>query len=137
MIDERNLYRSMGKSEAPNAEPFQDWVSEEVLPSIRKTGSYGQQPQPQFDLTNLDLDAMIETLLAIQQLRKQGKARQLELETKLAAQTETCGQFLQAAGRGRGLGLHPGGRQGPEDATNELGRLHAQGGLINLRPNAR
>jgi prophage antirepressor-like protein len=48
-------------------------VSEEVLPSIRKTGSYGHQPQPQFDLTNLDPDAMIETLLTIQQLRKHTK----------------------------------------------------------------
>jgi prophage antirepressor-like protein len=48
-------------------------VSEEVLPSIRKTGSYGHQPQPQFDLTNLDPDEMIETLLTIQQLRKHTK----------------------------------------------------------------
>ena len=30
---------------------------------------------------------MIETLLTVQQLRKQEKVRQLELETKLAAQT--------------------------------------------------
>lgn len=40
LIDEANLYRLMGKSNASNAEPFQDWVCEEVLPSIRKTGAY-------------------------------------------------------------------------------------------------
>lgn len=73
VIDERNLYRLMGKSEAPNADPFQDWLYGEALPSIRKTDSYGHKPQPQFDLTNLDPDAMIETLLTIQQLRKHTK----------------------------------------------------------------
>lgn len=28
------------KSESPKAEKFQDWVTDEVLPSIRKNGSY-------------------------------------------------------------------------------------------------
>lgn len=28
------------KSRRPEAEAFQDWVTEEVIPSIRKTGSY-------------------------------------------------------------------------------------------------
>jgi prophage antirepressor-like protein len=37
------------RSHASNAEPFQDWVCEEVLPSIRRTGSYGHKPQPEFD----------------------------------------------------------------------------------------
>ena len=36
IIDERNLYRLMGRSNAPNAEPFQDWLYGEVLPSIHK-----------------------------------------------------------------------------------------------------
>lgn len=39
-IDEGNMYRLILKSKAPQAEAFQDWVCEEVLPSIRKTGSY-------------------------------------------------------------------------------------------------
>ena len=73
MIDERNLYRLMGKSEAPNADPFQDWLYGEALPSIRKTDSYGHKPQPQFDLTNLDPDAMLEALINVQQLRKHTK----------------------------------------------------------------
>jgi prophage antirepressor-like protein len=28
------------RSDKPEAKPFQDWVTREVLPSIRKTGSY-------------------------------------------------------------------------------------------------
>lgn len=40
-IDERNLYRLIMHSGLPSAEKFQDWVCGEVLPTIRKTGSYG------------------------------------------------------------------------------------------------
>jgi prophage antirepressor-like protein len=39
-INEGNLYRLIGRSDKPQAEKFQDWVDFEVLPSIRKTGSY-------------------------------------------------------------------------------------------------
>lgn len=39
-IDEGNLYRLIIKSRKPEAEPFESWVCDEVLPSIRKTGSY-------------------------------------------------------------------------------------------------
>lgn len=37
---ESEVYRLVMKSKTPNAEKFQDWVCEEVLPSIRKTGQY-------------------------------------------------------------------------------------------------
>lgn len=39
-IKEADVYRLVMKSKAPNAEMFQDWVCEEVLPSIRKHGGY-------------------------------------------------------------------------------------------------
>lgn len=39
-IDEPNLYRCIFQSRKKEAEAFQDWVVEEVLPSIRKTGGY-------------------------------------------------------------------------------------------------
>ena len=39
-INEPNLYRIIFRSNKPQALSFQDWVFAEVLPSIRKTGSY-------------------------------------------------------------------------------------------------
>lgn len=39
-INEGNLYRLIIKSNKPEAEPFESWVCDEVLPAIRKTGSY-------------------------------------------------------------------------------------------------
>jgi prophage antirepressor-like protein len=39
-ISEPNLYRCIFQSRKPSAEKFQNWVFEEVLPAIRKTGEY-------------------------------------------------------------------------------------------------
>lgn len=39
-INEPGLYRLMMRSDRPEAEAFQDWVTDEVLPAIRKTGRY-------------------------------------------------------------------------------------------------
>ena len=39
-INEPNLYRCILKSNKPEAKFFEDWIVEEVLPQIRKTGKY-------------------------------------------------------------------------------------------------
>lgn len=39
-INEPNLYRVIFRSNKPEARQFQDWVFNEVLPAIRKTGRY-------------------------------------------------------------------------------------------------
>lgn len=56
-INEGNLYRLIVKSRKPEAERFETWLMEEVLPTIRKTGSWGVvpanpylTPQQQFQL---------------------------------------------------------------------------------------
>lgn len=40
IIPESDVYRLIMRSKLDSAEQFQDWVTEEVLPSIRKTGGY-------------------------------------------------------------------------------------------------
>ena len=39
-VNESNLYKIIFQSKKPNAEKFTDWITEEVIPSIRKTGTY-------------------------------------------------------------------------------------------------
>ncbi|OBX79240.1 P22AR C-terminal domain-containing protein [Haemophilus aegyptius] len=67
-INEPNLYRLIIKSRKPEAESFEAWVFEEVLPQIRKTGKYQLQPQqlalpePQkftFEFTEYELQQLI------------------------------------------------------------------------------
>lgn len=41
-INESNLYKTIFQSRKESAERFTDWVTDEVLPSIRKTGGYNK-----------------------------------------------------------------------------------------------
>lgn len=49
-INEPNLYRIIFRSNKAEAVDFQNWVFEEVLPQIRKTGSYSQNAQQNLPL---------------------------------------------------------------------------------------
>ena len=40
IINESGLYSLVFKSQLPSAKKFKRWVTSEVLPAIRKTGSY-------------------------------------------------------------------------------------------------
>ena len=44
-INESGLYALIFASKKPSAKDFKKWVTKEVIPSIRKTGSYSIQPQ--------------------------------------------------------------------------------------------
>ena len=44
-INESGLYALIFASKKPSAKDFKKWVTKEVIPSIRKTGSYSLQPQ--------------------------------------------------------------------------------------------
>ena len=46
LINESGLYRLIMRSDRAEAEAFQDWVLREVLPMIRKTGSYKLSEAP-------------------------------------------------------------------------------------------
>ncbi|MCL7770235.1 BRO-N domain-containing protein [Pasteurella multocida] len=71
-INEPNLYRLIIKSRKPEAEKFEAWVFEEVLPQIRKTGKYEVQSQqlalPEPDLNLTAIQNSEETLALIIQL---------------------------------------------------------------------
>lgn len=66
-INEGNLYRLIVKSRKPEAERFEQLVMEEILPSIRKTGSYNaptkSQPKALPNGLSLDQQATIKGLV--------------------------------------------------------------------------
>ncbi|TPR46605.1 phage antirepressor protein, partial [Apilactobacillus micheneri] len=53
MISEPGIYQLAGQSKLPQAEPFQDWIFEEVLPSINHTGKYDVKQSQQVDSNNV------------------------------------------------------------------------------------
>lgn len=72
IIPESDVYRLVMRSNLPDAERFQDWVVEEVLPSIRKTGGYGQWNLPRVpksfpDALRMIADIEEEKQLALEQ----------------------------------------------------------------------
>ncbi len=54
MINESGLYALILRSNKPQAKPFRKWVTSEVLPSIRKTGTY-------IRLNDMDQEAFYRT----------------------------------------------------------------------------
>ena len=61
IIPESDVYRLVMRSNLPGAEAFQTWVCEDVLPTLRRTGRYGAQSEPQHPRKNDDqliLEAM-------------------------------------------------------------------------------
>lgn len=85
-VTEANLYKCIFQSRKPEAEQFQDWVCEDVLPSIRKTGQYAAKrlsPAEQL-LANAQLLVDMERRQAEQERRQMAlTARQDVADTKI------------------------------------------------------
>lgn len=55
IINESGLYSAIMGSKLKNAKSFKRWVTKEVLPSIRKTGGYGQPQLPDNPMELLEI----------------------------------------------------------------------------------
>ena len=84
LISESGLYRILAKCNLPKCEPFESWVFDEVLPSIRKTGGYGIRTVE--DMID-DPDTAIRLLTQLKILRLQNK--QLAMERDEAIRTKS------------------------------------------------
>ena len=73
---EGEVYRLTMKSKLPDAEKFQDWVCDEVLPSIRKHGAYMTNETLEKALTSPDFLIQLATNL------KEEKQKRIEAEQK-------------------------------------------------------
>lgn len=118
---EPGFYALIARSNSPRAVPFQKWVYEEVLPSIRKTGSYSiTAPKPQnlippqkerLENIRLGMDLLYElggiderTQLALKDI-----VRDILLEDKLKKPALPSGGRLEwpVSDRARHLGYKP------------------------------
>lgn len=66
-IDEGNIYRLIAHSKLPNAELFETWVFDEVLPTIRKHGAYMTPETIEKTLSNPDFIIQLATTLKTEQ----------------------------------------------------------------------
>ncbi len=84
VVSEPGLYRLIMRSQRPEARTIERWVVTEVLPAIRRTGSYAAPTVDVAQITRSDLARMI---LEAEDARERAEARVAELEPK-AAMTE-------------------------------------------------
>lgn len=97
IISEPGLYRLLAVSRKPVAKPFQRWLYHEVLPSIHKTGGYGQQKQEIPDFS----DPAVLNRFLIQQtalgMELKANVKQLEEKnTKLVSEVADLHDHLDA-----------------------------------------
>lgn len=78
-IDEPGLYKLILKSTLPQAEEFSDWVTDEVLPSIRKHGAYMTPDTVEQAILNPDTMIQIATRLK----EEQEERRRLEEQNQM------------------------------------------------------
>lgn len=80
VLSESDVYRLVLRSDLPSAEKFENWLMEEVLPSIRKHGAYMTDDTIERAITDPDFLIRLATNL------KEEKSRRLEAEQKLEVQ---------------------------------------------------
>lgn len=68
-INEPNLYKVIFQSRKDEAEQFQDWVYEDVLPQIRQTGKY-EKPKSSMEMLELQFKALKETSKRVEDVEK-------------------------------------------------------------------
>lgn len=83
-VTEPDLYRVIFQSRKSSARKFQDWVFEEVLPTLRKEGSYSMTKSKQ-PLASYQIEDPIER--AKRWIEEQQHTRALEAKTEQQAQT--------------------------------------------------
>ena len=79
IINESGLYSLILSSKLPNAKAFKHWITSEVIPSIRKTGTY--MTDNAIDRVLADPESFIKLLTAY----KDERAARRQLETKVEA----------------------------------------------------
>ncbi|MCF7537568.1 Bro-N domain-containing protein [Pseudomonas petrae] len=78
VIPERDIYRLVMRSRMPAAEAFEEWVVGEVLPTIRKTGSY-QRPMTQAEM----IVASANILVSLERQQAQQQVDLVRVERKV------------------------------------------------------
>lgn len=80
IISESGLYNVILRSDKPEAKPFRKWVTSEVLPSIRKHGTYMTPEVIERTLTDPDYIIQLATTLKQEQQKRKALEQQAEAD---------------------------------------------------------
>lgn len=78
VIPEGDIYRLVIKSQLPTADRFERWIFDEVIPQIRKTGSYNN-PLSELEALQIAVNRMVEQERRLTSV--EDKVKQIEAKT--------------------------------------------------------
>ena len=99
-IPESDVYRLIVHSKLPAAERFEKWVFDEVLPSIRKTGSYNK-PMSELEILQCSINQLIEQERKIKALESQQGEQVKRLDIIDSRLEVLNGVHIEGTGRDR------------------------------------
>ena len=100
IINESGLYSLIMSSKLPTAKKFKRWVTSEVLPSIRKTGSYGK-PMSELEILQCSINQLIEQERKIKVLETQQGEQVKRLDIIDSRLEVLNGVHIEGTGRDR------------------------------------
>jgi anti-repressor protein len=128
VINEPGLYRLISGSRKPVAKTFQRWVFHEVLPEIRKTGSYNAKPAPAPELASVET---VRYLLG-EYDKKDAEVKRLEAKTE---EMTPKAEFFDAVSNAYGnMSLTKAAKQLGHGPHKMIQRLTAEG-ILTRNPN--
>lgn len=132
IISESGLYNVILRSDKPEAKPFRKWVTAEVLPSIRKTGSYNakaEKPSKALEIKEMNAKvrlsnqflklSKVETLSAEYKNILAAKAAEVLTGTQIIPLPKSQQKMYSAGEIGKMFGL----------SANKIGRIANKHGL--------
>ena len=100
LINESGLYSLIMSSKLPTAKKFKRWVTSEVLPSIRKTGSYGK-PMSELEILQCSINQLVEQERKLKALEAQ-QGEQVKRRDRIDSRLEVLnGVHIEGTGRDR------------------------------------
>ena len=91
IINEPGLYSLVLGSRKPEAKAFKRWITHEVIPALRKTGTYSLKPMSQLEIAKISLDMLIEQEKRLDSLEQENESTReqiKELNAKIATRAQ-------------------------------------------------
>lgn len=109
-ISEPDLYRLIFSSKLPSAQRFETWVVSDVLPSIRKTGGYGQRVEVKTLEVPTDFISALDVIKDLEYERQRLVAVNRETESKFQKSEAEIDKMKPYADYGEALADSTGAR---------------------------
>lgn len=102
-INEANLYKTIFQSRKESAQRFTDWVTDEVLPSIRKHGAYMTEQVIEKALTSPDFLIQLATQLKEEQEKRKLAESEVKMKNQIISELKPKADYYDEILKNPGL----------------------------------